>query len=66
MRPAHVQVILERDMSQEKLIKKFFKKCKNEDIVREYLDKTSFYLTKSQKEKEKQRKNKFLRQRKQR
>jgi ribosomal protein S21 len=46
----------------EKIIKKFFKKCRKQDILREYLDKTSFFLTKSQKRRNKRLKNKFLRQ----
>lgn len=61
----NIQVRLEDGMSQEKLLKKFLKKCKNENVVKEYLEKTSFYLTPSQKRREKIRKNKFLRQKKQ-
>jgi len=59
--PVNVEVRLENGMSQEKLIKKFFKKCKNEDILREHTEKTGFYLTKSQKKRAKIRKNAFLR-----
>ena len=62
----NVEVRLEPNMPQEKLIKKFFKKCKNENVTQEYLAKTSFYLSKSQKQKAKIRKNKFLRQQKRR
>ena len=57
----NVEVRLTNGMTEEKLIKKFFKKVKSENIVREYLDKTSFALTKSQKQKAKRRKNQFLR-----
>ena len=58
----NVQVRLEDGMSQEKLLKKFQKKVKNENVIREFLDKTSFHQTKSQKRRAKQRKNQFLRQ----
>lgn len=61
---ANVEVRLEEGMSQDKLLKKFLKKCKNENIIREYLDRVSFHMTKSQKEKAKRRKNQFLRQQK--
>lgn len=64
MSVASVCVRLEDGMSQEKLLKKFLKKCKNENIVREYLEKTSFYLSPSEKRKAKRRKNKFLREQK--
>ena len=60
----NVEVRLEHGMSQEKLLKKFLKKSKNENIIREYLDKTSFYLSPSEKRKAKRRKNKFLRDQK--
>ena len=46
--------------STDKLIKRFIKKCKNEDIVQEYLDKTSFFKSKSEKRREKIRKNRYL------
>lgn len=62
----NVQVRLESGMSQEKLLKKFLKKTKNENIIREYLEKTSFYLSPSEKRKAKRRKNKFLREQKHR
>ena len=61
----NVEVRLSEGMSQEKLLKKFLKKVKNENVIREYLDKTSFYLSPSEKRREKIRKNKFLRQKKQ-
>lgn len=60
----NVCIRLEEGMSQEKLLKKFLKKTKNENIIREYLEKTSFYLSPSEKRKAKQRKNKFLREQK--
>jgi len=46
----------------DKLVKRFIKKCKKEDIVKEYLEKTSYALTKSQKKRAKRLKNRFLRQ----
>jgi len=61
----NVEVRLSEGMSQEKLLKKFLKKVKNENVIREYLDKTSFYLSPSEKRRAKERKNKFLRQKKQ-
>lgn len=47
--------------SDEKLLKRFIKKCKKEDIVREYLEKTAYYMTRSQKRRAKKVKNAFLR-----
>jgi len=44
----------------EKIIKRFFKKCKKQEIIREYLEKTTFHRTRAQKRREKIRKNKFL------
>ena len=46
--------------SVEQLIKRFFKKCKKQDIVREYLDKTSF-RSKRERDRVKQQKNQYLR-----
>jgi hypothetical protein len=42
-------------------IKKFFRKCKKQGITDEYLEKTRYALTRSQKKAEKRRKNAFLR-----
>lgn len=62
MCPSNVIVTLsECDNDPEKLIKKFLKKVKKTDVIREHLERTSFYLTKSQKRRAKIRKNKFLR-----
>lgn len=52
--PINLQGLSERD------VKKFFKKCKKQDILKEYVDKTVYHQTKSQKRREKRRKNKFL------
>ena len=38
------------------------KKCKKQEVIQEFLLKTSFHRTKSQKKKEKRLKNKYLRQ----
>lgn len=48
----NVEVYLRDGESQEKLMKRFFKKCKKEDIIREYLGKTSYFKTRSQKKRE--------------
>ena len=50
-----------RDGLSEREIKKFFKKVKKQDIIQEYIDKTSFAMSKSQKRREKIRKNAFFR-----
>ena len=50
-----------RDGLSEREIKKFFKKCKKQEILKEYLDKTAFARTKSQKRRDKIRENKYLR-----
>lgn len=60
-RPANVLVTLKKGETQEKLLKRFQKKCKKIGVVKEYLEKTSFFKTKAQKRKEKQLKNKWLR-----
>lgn len=49
----NISVALRDGENQEKLIKRFFKKCKKENIINEYLDKTSHHLTKSQKKRKK-------------
>ena len=48
--------------SDEKLIKRFLKKCKKQEIIREYLDRVSYAKTKSQKRRQKRIKNRYLRQ----
>jgi hypothetical protein len=44
-----------------KLISKFFKKHKKSEIIQDYVEKTSFYETRSQKKRRKIRENKFFR-----
>lgn len=46
--------------SVDKLIKRFFKKCKNQEIVREYLNRVSYFKSKRQKRREKSAKAKFI------
>jgi ribosomal protein S21 len=58
----NVEVRLRNGESQEKLIKRFFKKCKKEDIIKEYLAKTSFFKTRRQKKRERYLRNKHIRQ----
>lgn len=60
-RPSNVVVTLRKGESQERLLKRFLKKCKKVDIIREYLDKTSYHKTRSQKKRDKILRNKFLR-----
>ena len=60
--PVNVEVKLRDGETSDHLMKRFFKKCKKSEIVREYREKTEFYLSPSQKKRFKIRKNKFLRQ----
>lgn len=60
----NIEVRLEKGDSTDRLIKKFFKKCKKQDIVREYIDKTSYYMTRTQKKRAKILKNKHEKNRK--
>lgn len=60
--PVNVQMVSNRREGLSEIdIKKFFRKCKKQEIIQEYLDKTSFHLTRSEKQKEKRRKNAFFR-----
>ena len=61
MHVTNVEVKLREGEGMEKLIKRFFKKCKKIDIIREHLEKTSYYRTRSQKKRDKIQKNKHLR-----
>lgn len=58
----NVEVTLRDGESSDKLIKRFFKKCKKQEVVQEYLDKTAYFKTKSQKKRDKVLKNKYLRE----
>lgn len=60
-RVIHVEEKLKDGESEERLIRRFFKKCKKQNIVKEYLEKTSFFKTKRQKKKEKSENAEYLR-----
>ena len=49
MSVVRIMAVLQPGETQEKLIKRFFKKCKKDDIVKEYAEKTSYFEKKSQK-----------------
>ena len=57
----NVEVKLRPQESTDRLIKRFLKKCKKQDIIKEYLSKVSFYQTRSQKVRAKRARNKYLR-----
>lgn len=60
-RPAYVDIRLKNGESQEKLLRRFSKKCKKIEVVRQYLDKTTHFKTNRQKKKDKTERNKWLR-----
>ncbi len=60
-RACNVLVELRRGESQEKLLRRFTKKCKKTNIVREHLEKTTYFKTKRDKRREKTARNKWLR-----
>lgn len=60
-RAVNVQVFLKDGESVEKMVRRFFKKCKKMEIVKEHLEKVSHARTTSQKKRDKVRKNKYLR-----
>jgi len=62
--PCHVEVTLKPGESQEKLLKRFMKKCKKEDVVKQYLEKTSYFKNNREKKREKYLKNQWLKSRK--
>lgn len=59
--PVNVEVKPRDGESAEKLIRRFFKKCKKVDIIREHLEKVSYYRSPSRKRRDKIQKNKHLR-----
>lgn len=61
MAAVNIEAKLRPGETSERLIKRFFKKCKKHDIVREYLNKTSYFRTKRQKKREKVLRNKHIR-----
>jgi ribosomal protein S21 len=56
----NVEVTLRDGESQERLLKRFLKKCKKQDIIKEYINKTSYFKSKREKRREKQMRNKYL------
>ena len=60
-RAVNVEVTLKKGEASEKLLRRFSKKCKRNNVVREFLDKTSFFKTKREKRREKTERNKWLR-----
>ena len=56
----NVEVKLQRDETEERLIKRFFKKVKKFNIIEEFLEKTSFYKKPSVKRRDKERNIKFF------
>ncbi len=60
-RAVNVEVKLKKGESQEKLLRRFSKKCKKTEVVREHLDKTSHFKTKREKRREKTERSKWLR-----
>ena len=61
MSAVNVEVELRPGESSDKLIKRFFKKVKKTEIIKEYLEKTAYAKTKSQKKRDKRLKNRNLR-----
>lgn len=57
----NVEVKLREGEGFDRLFKRFLKKCKKAEIIKEYREKTEYFLTRSQKKREKRRRNKFLR-----
>lgn len=58
----NIEVKAKPGESTDKLIKRFLKKVKKQEIIKEYLDRVSFFRTKSQKKRWKRAKNKFLKE----
>lgn len=58
----NIEVRVKQGESTDRLIKRFLKKVKKTEIVKEYLDRISFFRTKSQKVRYKRAKNKHQRE----
>lgn len=58
--PINIQVVAREGESVDCLLKRFSKKCKKEDIIKEYLEKTSFFKTKSEKRRQKRLDRQFF------
>lgn len=63
-KPYNIIVFPKQGESQEKMIRRFFKKCKKQEIIQEHLSKTSFFVSKNEKKRKKIKENAFLRQKK--
>ena len=57
----NVEEKLREGESVDRLIKSFFKKCKKQEIIKEYLEKTSSFKTNRQKRRAKQLRSQYLR-----
>ena len=57
----NVEVCANNGLEFEKVLKRFNKKVKKSDILREHVEKTLFFMTKSQKRRTKRMRNRFLR-----
>lgn len=58
----NIEVKAKPGESTDKLIKRFLKKVKKQEIIKEYLDRVSFFRSPSQKRRWKRAKNKFLKE----
>lgn len=58
-----VEVYPKNGEHQEKMIKRFFRKCKKQGILEEHIEKTSFFISKRQKKRSERRKREFENQR---
>ena len=62
MSSINIEVTPKYGESQDKMIRRFFKKCKKQRIMEEHLEKVMYFKTKSQKKRDKRIKNKHLRE----
>ena len=60
-RAINVEEKLREGETTEKLIKRFFKKCKKVEVIKEHLEKTASFKTSRQKRREKRLKNEHIR-----
>lgn len=54
-----IEVYPKNGEHQEKMIKRFFRKCKKQKILEEHIDKTSFFLSKKQRKRFERKKRLF-------
>jgi len=47
--------------SSDRIVRRFLKKCKKQDIVREYITRTAYFKSKGRKEREKRLRAQFIR-----